>query len=440
MKLLHYIFMLTLAVGVNAQNSISGNFSPANSFKWLMVYRLDTNGAQYITDTAVKDGHFSLTLPSSVSPGIYRLVYAVPQDEYYIDLIYNCEEDIVLNFDLKSGLQLVSSVENKLFIEYFSDIDEAGDRLMDFYSTGESNVQKYMQLVNNLKQIQDKYESDSEGTIASHFVKANRHYLPQGFLPLNEYLIKKKNHFFDEINFKNTTLQASEFLADKILNYLFWAVPPGTTERKELVHEINKNADFLASKLQAVPEPLQVSIWSKAWKKANENKVYEVSDYIFNNYLKNLALKEGNENLISNIETKTRLRIGAVSPEITWEEDGMPKSLTGLDGASNYLIIFWSSTCSHCLNELPGLYEKLKNVKSLQVVAVGLEDNAENWKKTIPILAGFHHAIALEKWDSKYVKTFDIHQTPSYYILDNDKRIVARPENSEDVIDYLSAK
>lgn len=436
MRFVHVLAVLFFSIGVQSQHTVSGNFSPANSFRYIMVYHLSNNGIQYVTDTGIKDGQCSFTLPNSVSPGIYRLVYAVPQDEYFIDIIYNCEEDIKFNFDLESGLRIVSSEENSLYYNYFNDIENAKNALMDFYSGGKADETAYMKLVNNLENIQKSYEAKSEGLIADTFIKANRYYLPKKYIPLNEYLVKKKAHYFDHIDFTNATLQSSEFFKDKVLNFMFWAIPPGTSN-DELVPEIIKNVDFLASKLAGIPEVLQTNIWAQAWKKANESEVYTVSDYIFDTYLKKLALETENENLISNIETQTRLRIGAVSPEITWEEDGVKKSLSGLSGSSKYLLIFWSSTCSHCLNELPVLYDELQRIKGVEVVAVGLEDGMENWKKTIPKLADFHHAIALDKWDSEYVKTFAVQQTPTYFILDEEKRFLDRPQGLEDLIDYL---
>ncbi|TLF45334.1 thioredoxin-like domain-containing protein [Maribacter aurantiacus] len=436
MKIAKILLLLFLSFKVQSQHTVSGNFSPADAFRYIMVYHLSSDGIQYVTDTGVKDGQFSFTLPNSVSPGTYRLVYGVPQDEYFIDIVYNCEEDIVFNFNLDEGITIVSSKENMIYYDYFTEIENAKDALMAFYSEDKSDKKEYMDLVNNLKQVQYSFETQSQGLIADTFVKANRHYLPKEYMSLEDYLIEKKKHYFDAIDFKNATLQPSEFFSDKIINYMFWAIPPGTPE-KDLVKEINKNVDFLASKLEVVPKVLQTSIWAKAWNKANESEVYTVSDYIFNTYLKKLATDTNNANLITNIETQTRLRKGAVSPDITWEENGVNKSLSGLTGASNYLLIFWSSTCSHCLNELPGLHEHLKTVKDLKVLAVGLEDGKENWEQTIPKLPDFHHAIALEKWESPYVKTFAIQQTPTYFILDKDKRFLDRPESAEAVVDYL---
>lgn len=440
MRITQILIALFFTLGVQSQHTVSGNFSPASSFRYIMVYHLATNGIQYVTDTGIKNGQFSFMLPNSVSPGIYRLVYAVPQDKYFIDIIYNCEEDIVLNFDLDSGLKIVSSEENTLYNDYFSEIDQAKDKLMDFYSDNKSDEQEYMNLVNSLREIQEEYETKSDKTIANHFIRANRYYLPEKHLPLKVYLSEKKQHYFDHIDFRSPTLQTSEFFNEKILNYMFWAVPPGITEKKELVKEMNKNVDFIATKLEVVPEVLKTNLWTQAWQKANENEVYEVSDYIFDTYLKKLALEAGNENLIANIETQTRLRIGAVSPEIKWQENGANQTLSKLNDASKYIVIFWSSSCPHCLNELPGLHEELKKIKDVSVVAVGLEDNALNWRKTIPTLPDFHHAIALGKWDSEYVKTFAIQQTPTYFILDKDKRFLDRPQDADATLKFLKDK
>ncbi|PIB37949.1 TlpA family protein disulfide reductase [Maribacter sp. 4G9] len=436
MRFLQVLVVVFFSMGVQSQHTVSGNFSPANSFRYIMVYHLANNGVEYVTDTGVKDGQFSFTLPHSVSPGLYRLVYAVPQDEYFIDIIYNCEEDIVLNFDLEAGIDIVSSKENSIYYDYFSEIENAKDAFMAFYSDGKSDKKEYMQLVDKMAQIQNSYGSKSKGLIADTFIQANRHYLPEKYMSLSNYLLAKKKHYFDHIDFTNDTLQASEFFSDKVLNYMFWAIPPGTPE-SGLVQEINKNVDFLTSKLEVVPKILQTNVLAKAWKKANESEAYEVSDHIYETYLKKLAQETKNDNLISIIETQTRLRKGAVSPEITWEENGEKKSLSSLSGASRYLLIFWSSTCSHCLNEVPVLHEQLKNIQDVEVVAVGLEDGMENWKKTIPRLADFHHAIALEKWESPYVQTFAVQKTPTYFILDKDKRFLDRLEDANAVIEYL---
>jgi hypothetical protein len=43
----------------------------------------------------------------------------------------------------------------------------------------------------------------------------------------------------------------------------------------------------------------------------------------------------------------------------------------------------------------------------------------------------------LGKWESPYADIYDIQQTPTYYVLDNEKRIVARPGDYEEVLKFL---
>ncbi|HCO85735.1 MAG TPA: thiol:disulfide interchange protein, partial [Arenibacter sp.] len=52
-------------------------------------------------------------------------------------------------------------------------------------------------------------------------------------------------------------------------------------------------------------------------------------------------------------------------------------------------------------------------------------------------LSNFVHGIALGKWESPYADIYDIQQTPTYYVLDNEKRIVARPGDYEEVLKFL---
>lgn len=110
-----------------------------------------------------------------------------------------------------------------------------------------------------------------------------------------------------------------------------------------------------------------------------------------------------------------------------------------MEAAKKYLIVFWSSTCSHCLQQLPELHKRIKDIPNITVLAIGLEDDEENWKLESAKLPGFTHGIALGKWESPYTTLYDIHQTPTYYILDRDKRILAKPEDYEKAIKFLKA-
>ena len=104
------------------------------------------------------------------------------------------------------------------------------------------------------------------------------------------------------------------------------------------------------------------------------------------------------------------------------------------------MLVFWSSTCGHCLKELPALHKELQTNTAVKVVAIGMEDDQYSWNIESEKLEAFEHIIALGKWDSDYANLYDIHATPSYFILDADKRIVAKPETDKDVVNFLKTK
>lgn len=429
--------ILFITIGIQAQGTISGNFSPAKDFKWLIAYELTPNGERYSKDTAVKDGAFSLEMPITAQAGMYRLVYAVPQDEFYIDVIYDKKEHVKFNFDLQDGLTITNSVENKWYNEYFSKITVAQDRLLEYYELGKESKKEYMAILNELKTLQANYEENHVNTIAHKFIKANRSYIPSDFENLETFLKNKKQHHFDHLAIKDPLLQSSNFLTDKFSSYVFSALPVNITTKDQLVSEVIKNVKVTAEKIVNTPLGFQVRSFQQLWKIAGANGMAEVQDYIFKNHLKKAALANKDQKLVDEIEMASRLRKGAVSPNITWEANGKKQSLLTMEPAANYLLVFWSSTCSHCLKELPALHKELEDYENLKVIAVGLEDDAVNWKKVSATLPSFNHAIALGKWESDYAKTFGIQSTPTYFILDSEKRFLSKPESDKEVVEQL---
>ena len=45
---------------------------------------------------------------------MYRIVYALPQEENNFDIIYNAKENIELSFDQEIGVNFIKSIENNL--------------------------------------------------------------------------------------------------------------------------------------------------------------------------------------------------------------------------------------------------------------------------------------------------------------------------------------
>jgi len=437
LKNILFFFALCFALVLEAQHTISGNLSPAEDYKWLIAYKLNPDHQNYIADTAVENGAFSLNIPANASTGMYRLVYAVPQEEYYFDVIYNGKEDIVLSFDSQKGLSIVSSKENLLYTKYFKEVHELEKQIVQFYSEPNRDQSAINALFKKLAVVQKSYETQSAGLICGHFISANSPYIPVEFQEVETYVQQKKLHYFDSLDFNDPFILGSGFLTDKVINYVFTALPHQqlSLEGKELIMIDNLRA--LASVMEKVSATNRVLLYNGIWTQAISNDYKSLADVVYGNYLKSLATETNNTDILDNIETHNRLRLGAKAPEITWNEEGAIKKLSDLTGAKNYVIIFWSSTCSHCLQQLPEFHKRVKDIPGVQVLAIGLEDDDVTWKLESAKLPAFIHGIALGKWESPYTTLYDIHQTPTYYILDREKRIVGNPEDYEEVVKFL---
>jgi protein-disulfide isomerase len=95
------------------------------------------------------------------------------------------------------------------------------------------------------------------------------------------------------------------------------------------------------------------------------------------------------------------------------------------------VIIFWSSTCGHCLEELPKIKDILADKKDLTVIAIGLEDEADNWQKMIGAYQDFIHVLGLGKWGNPTSDAYGVESTPSFFLLDKDKAIIAKPYDAD---------
>ena len=433
-----FLSILCFSLFSKAQHSVSGNLSPAEDYKWLIAYKLNPDHQNYIADTAVKNGTFSLIIPANAKTGMYRLVYAVPQEEFYFDFIYNGKEDIVLSFDSLKGLSFISSNENLLYARYFNEIHGLEKQIAQFYSEKNKDRNLLINLNKKLAAVQKSFETQSQGMLSGHFISANRPYISSGYEDVETYVKHKREHYFDALDFNDQVLLGTDFLTDKVVNYVFTALPQHEIPNKDKEPVIIENVKELARVLENVSAINKVQLFNSLWTKASDDNLHKVADFIYSNYLRSLATETNKSELLKKIETQNRLRLGAVAPEITWNEGSSTKKLSGLTGAKNYVIVFWSSTCSHCLQQLPEFHKNLKGISNTKVLAIGLEDDDVTWKKESAKLPDFIHGIALGKWESPYADIYDIHQTPTYYILDNEKRIVARPDDYQEVIKFLN--
>ena len=427
------LIILILPQLVLTQNSIKGTFSPAKEFTYAFLYKNTPTGADYIDRAKVKsDGSFTIEMESEATSGIYKIIYATPPEENNFNFFYDGKEDVVLKFDLETGLSFISSSDNMLWEKYLSDISNINQQISEYYTSESTNKKAINAIFENLAGTQKSYEETAKNSQVLAFIKSNRTYIPPEYEDINTYSKNLKDHYFDYIDFENKLLQSSDYLTDRVLAFIY-AMPPTTRAYSDAIDDL-----VVAIGNKSI---LKMNLLEAVWTAMLQSEQDAVANYISDNYLLDLAKQNNNELLVEVLQEYKNTAIGnkAVNFEFTYLLDDTPinTNLYELDTADRYLLVFWSSTCSHCLEELPKVKTLMDQYPDVAVIAYGLEESVRNWKKTITNFPNFIHTYDLGKWDSPVVKDYAVHATPSFYILDKDKTILAKPEHVEDIEAFL---
>lgn len=429
----HFLFSLLLLPFLGfSQHSISGTFSPPEEFSFVILYKVLPSTLEYVGNTQIdKTGHFDIYVDSTATNGVYRLVYAIPQEDYHFDVILNNREDVELNFSFDEGVTFLKSHENKLLSSYRKSMGMVNDALVKFYETPEQNKEDFEKLTTLLHQTQTEYEKAAEGTLALNFIKAGKSYIPKSYEDANTFYKNSKNNYYSNIDFDNPALQNSGFLMESAVNYIFGYVN-GSSPNKEYIENIDKSVAAMGSQ-----EETKQIILETLWSQFSGQDNAEVANYIADAYLIPIAKEENDTELLETLTSYKNTSLNSKAPNFRLNESG--DDLYSLNTSNNYVIVFWSSSCSHCLEEIPQLnkftdgFDKSK----LQVIAVGLEEEPDQWKKTITKYPNFIHIYGDGKWDNPIGDTYGVTATPTYFVLDKNKVIVDKPETIDDVKEYF---
>lgn len=171
--------------------------------------------------------------------------------------------------------------------------------------------------------------------------------------------------------------------------------------------------------------------------------VYDMQDFKdkYLNLAKNLKCTI-TDRLASTLKSNANVEMGAVFPNYKFNSpvNTTAKSLQDVK-ADKKVVIFWSSTCSHCESELPQLLAKYNDLKAknVQVVGLSLDVDKDSYSKKIAAFPWINDS-ELKGWNSSYVDTYNVHATPTYFILDANNKIISKPEHVGDVLEYFKLK
>jgi thiol-disulfide isomerase/thioredoxin len=100
------------------------------------------------------------------------------------------------------------------------------------------------------------------------------------------------------------------------------------------------------------------------------------------------------------------------------------------------LVLFWASWCPHCpslLSEIKEIYEKFRG-KGLEVLAISIDKERTAWQEAISKRQyRWINYSELTGWEGKAAKEYGVWSTPRMYLLDRNKRIIAKPASVKEL-------
>jgi len=414
---------------------------------------------QYVRDTVRvdKDGWALFKGKDSLAGGIYLVV--LPSKTYF-EMIVN-EQKFTLETDTVNfikDMKITGSLENKLFNEHQLFIIEATNKsqaLKTQLETAKEDKHKTDSLRAELNQVDKSVKEyrfriikDYPNTFMAQIIRAmSEPEIPEAPKDANGNITDStfqfryyKAHYFDDLDFSDERLLRTPIFYNKIKTYTQQLTVP-------LPDSIIVSVDTVINKSRANKEVFKYCVATFA-------NYYETSkimgyDKIFVHIAEKYYLTKEAFWADSTLQAKIHERVDKIKPNILGEKAYnliMPD--TGLvmhnlkDVKADYtILVFWDPTCSHCKIEIPKLAQFYDSARtagiSLEVFSIGIESDIDLWKNYIK-----EHNL---KWinvsdlynNTNFRNFYDIYSTPVIYLLDAEKRILAKRLDTEKVKDFI---
>ena len=103
------------------------------------------------------------------------------------------------------------------------------------------------------------------------------------------------------------------------------------------------------------------------------------------------------------------------------------------------IVFFWSYTCDHCRENIKDLKLFLDENTNFSLVAVSVKGELKKIKNLVKKnkVDGYFYHDGLE-WDCPFVNDYGVTATPSFYLLDKDKKILYKPYDFKELVNFVN--
>jgi thiol-disulfide isomerase/thioredoxin len=416
---------------------------------------------QYIKDTLKLDGlgHTIAKGQELLPQGIYMIV--LPGRKYF-EILMPDNQDFSVSCaynDYFNTLQFKGSEENTSFVEYQKKWIALQQRLSSIAKRLQANRQNPDSL-KVLEPVQKAHEDSmkrylngviqaNSGSLLAVLVKAMLPVevpdiqIPIGFANpdsvkwIRTYMYNK-DHYFDNIDFSDERLLRTPILYGR-LNSFF------TNVLIQAPDSINKEIDKLIKKCSGDYKIFQfVAVYlfnhfRESEIMGQDAVMVKLADEIYLTGKADWVTKEFKDDLRKQIDMIRPNLIGKKARNLIM--DSYAGTFVSLyDVQKDFTILyFWEPDCGHCKEATPKLkayYDKPRDY-SIEVFAVCTTAEKEKWTKYIED----NKLTWINGWDPQRVSHFDylynVQSTPTVYILDKNKKIIAKRLAVEEIGPFI---
>ncbi|MEC7646467.1 MAG: DUF5106 domain-containing protein [Bacteroidota bacterium] len=429
-------------------------------------------GKQYATDTAnVVNGKFTFEGNKELKGGMYLVVLS---DNQYFDLIISEQYfsfSTKIN-DLVGAMTFKNSQENPPFYEYLNFIVQMQKevnpiRLQLENAEGETKRKlqiRTQEIDKKVKAYQNKFLTNNSDKFFSKIIIATTEIeIPES--PLDStgkpdknfpYLFYKK-HFWDNIDFSDERMLRTPIFFSKMDQYL---------EKLTAKHpdSIIISADILIDKSRANDKIFEyvVSYITSTYERSKIMGMDAVFVHMVENYyITNQCNWVDSTELIKIADRAQKIAPNLIGRKASEFHDayGRPfmKDTLGIIHTLNEInakytvLVFFGPTCGHCKKEIPKIKHNVDSLitvgHDIKTFAVATEFDKKEWKKFINDqktgdwinVADINHdeegnPVASSDWRDKY----DIYSTPVIYLLDKEKKIIAKRISHTQLVEIIT--
>lgn len=416
---------------------------------------------QYIKDTVKLDmaGKGTFSGNESLPHGIYMVV--LPGRKYF-EILVSEDQNFSLDCsyeDYIGTLKFSGSGENTAFVDYqkrWMTLQRNATDLSKRIQNNKGNKDSLDILSAQQKTAEEKMKSylksvvsDNKGNLLAVLVNSlipidipdfkvpSTVSNPDSVRWMMNYLYNK-NHFFDNIDLKDERLLRTPILYARLQAFFTGVVI-------QAPDSINREIDKLMKKVESNYKVFQyVSVYlfnhfRESEIMGHDAVMVKLADEIYLTNKADWVTKEFKEDLKKQIDLIRPNLIGKTAQNLIMDSyKGIHVALDDIE--KDFIILyFWEPDCGHCKEATPKLkawYEEPKNYSS-EIFAVCTTAEKEKWTKYIEE----NKLQWINGWDPGRTSHFDyyynVQSTPMVYILDKNKKIIAKKISVEDIGGFI---